>query len=182
MTLSGLKKESEGHTDRSTPKKKVLLTLTGGGFLWEAQSLANALGSGLEYHFVTVPDARGKVGVIDLPRGEVHLIEKITAMSSSSFFKKLRNSLVSFVGAYRVIRKVKPQAVICVGTSIAVPLCFWARAFGIKSIFVESITRVSRPSQTGKILSALRLCDRLYVQWPEAEGLYRGAVYRGTVL
>jgi UDP-N-acetylglucosamine:LPS N-acetylglucosamine transferase len=163
-------------------KKKVLLTLTGGGFLWEAQSLANGLGSGLEYHYVTVPDAKGKVGVIDLPSGEVHFIEKITTMRSNSFSKKLGNSLVSFIGAYRVIRKVKPQAVICVGTSIAVPLCFWAKVFGIKSIFVESITRVTKPSLTGRILSAFRLCDRLYVQWPEAEGLYRGAVYRGTVL
>jgi len=163
-------------------KKRVLLTLTGGGFLWEAQSLANGLGEGLEYHFVTVPDAACKVDVVGLPQGEVHLIEKITAMSSRSLLKKLRNSLVSFIGAYRVVRKVRPEAVICVGTSIAVPLCFWARAFGIKSIFVESITRVTRPSQTGRILSMLRLCDRLYVQWPEAEGLYRGAVYRGTVL
>ncbi|HEY4708322.1 MAG TPA: hypothetical protein VII64_12755 [Thermodesulfobacteriota bacterium] len=178
MSRNGLNRVSV----RDAARKRVIVTLTGGGFLWEALSLANGLGDDIEYHFVTVPDAKGKLKVIDLPKGEVHIIEKITTMRSSSFLKKLGNALVSFMGAYRVMRKVKPHAVVCVGTSIAVPLCFWAKAFGAKSIFVESITRVTKPSVTGRILGSLRLCDRLYVQWPEATGLYRGAEYRGTVL
>lgn len=163
-------------------KKKVIVTLTGGGFLWEAQALVNSLGEGLEYHFVTVSDAIGKIKVIDIPAGEVHVIGKITTMRSSSLLRIAWNALVSFMDAYGVVKKTDPVAVICVGTSIAVPLCFWARFFGKKAIFVESITRVSKPSLTGRILSSLRLCDRFYVQWPEAAGLYRGAIYRGTVL
>ncbi|MBI5467815.1 MAG: hypothetical protein HY891_01670 [Deltaproteobacteria bacterium] len=163
-------------------KKKVIVTLTGGGFLWEAQALINGLGKDLEYHFVTVSDALGKVGVIDIPAGEVHVIGKITTMRNRSLWRIARNAIVSFMDAYGVVKKADPEAVICVGTSIAVPLCFWAKFFRKKAIFVESITRVSKPSLTGRIISALRLCDRFYVQWPEAAGLYRGAIYRGTVL
>jgi hypothetical protein len=63
-----------------------------------------------------------------------------------------------------------------------VPLCFWGKLAGKTTVFVESITRVKRPSLTGRILSRFRLCDRLFVQWPEAVKLYKGAIYDGAVL
>ncbi|MBW2570108.1 MAG: hypothetical protein JRD93_18365 [Deltaproteobacteria bacterium] len=163
-------------------KKKILVTLTGGGFLWEAQALIKGLGKDYDYQFVTTPDAAGKVGVVDIPDGKVHIIAKSTTMNVKSSAEKVKNTLSSFRDAYKVIRKVDPFAVICVGSSIAVPLCFWAKCFRKKAIFVETITRISKPSLTGKIISALKLCDRFYVQWPEGVSLYKGAIYAGTVL
>ncbi len=162
--------------------KKILVTLTGGGFLWQAQSLLNHLGNDYEYNYVTVQDSIEKAKTINIPKGEIHNITKIASMGDKSFIKILENTIISLKDAYRVVKKVNPCAVICVGTSLAVPLCLWAKYFGNKAIFVESITRVSKPSLTGKILSTLRLCDRFYVQWPEAVKLYRGAIYRGRVL
>lgn len=165
-----------------------MVTLTGGGFLWEAKALIKALGTGYCYHYVTAhydflktPDAMGKL-VSGLPEGKIHTICRTTTMSEKSFWKRVRNTLISLRDAYKVIKKVDPIAVICIGTSLAIPLCFWAKVFRKRTIFVESITRVSQPSLTGKILSTLRLCDRFYVQWPEAVNLYRGSIYRGTVL
>ncbi|MBW2740807.1 MAG: hypothetical protein JRE64_18620 [Deltaproteobacteria bacterium] len=163
-------------------RKKILVTLTGGGFLWEAQALIKGLGKGYDYHFVTTPDAPVKVGVADIPDGEVHAIAKLTTMNVKSSLKKVKNTLCSLRDACKVIREVDPFAVICVGSSIAVPLCFWAKCFRKKAIFVETITRISKPSLTGKIISTLKLCDRFYVQWPEAVNLYKGAIYAGTVL
>ncbi|WP_306533875.1 hypothetical protein [Geobacter sp.] len=160
---------------------KLIVTLTGGGFLWEAKALINGLGEGYEYHYVTTPDALVTSGD-GMPHGEVHLISRVTSMSDNSLAKRMKNLVISIRDSYRVIKTVKPDAVICIGSSIAVPLCFWAKVFGKKAVFVESITRVTNPSFTGKILSTLGLCDRFYVQWPEAEKLYRGAVYRGSVL
>ena len=164
------------------PKKKILVTLAGGGFLWEAQALIKGMGKGYDYHFVTTPDAAGKVGVVDIPEGEVHIIAKPTTMNVKSSLKKVKNTLRSFRDVCRVIRKVDLFAVICIGSSIAVPLCFWAKCFRKRAIFVETITRISKPSLTGKIISTLKLCDRFYVQWPEAVCLYKGAIYAGTVL
>ena len=163
-------------------KKKILVTLTGGGFLWEAQALIKGLGKDYDYHFVTTPDALVKVGVADIPEGDVHIIKKPTTMNVKSSLKKVKNTLRSFRDACKVIRKVDPFAVICVGSSIAIPLCFWAKCFRKKAIFVETITRISKPSLTGKIISTLKLCDRFYVQWPEAVRLYKGAVYGGMVV
>jgi len=165
-----------------TPSRiKILLSLTGGGFFWEARSLAGTLGEGYELHYVTTPDAPVTAGA-NLLKGEVHTISRVTTMSDNTSWKIARNVLASFRDAFRLVRDISPDAVVCVGSSIAVPLCLAAKLQGRKAVFVESITRVSKPSLTGKILSTLRLCDRFYVQWPEAEKLYRGAVYRGTVL
>ncbi|MCK4488478.1 MAG: hypothetical protein KAU38_17175 [Desulfobacterales bacterium] len=159
-----------------------MVTLTGGGFLWEAQALIKGLGKDYDCHFVTTPDALGKVAVVDIPKGEVHIIAKATSMNPKCRLKKAKNTLNSFRDTYKVVKKVDPFAVICIGSSIAVPLCFWAKCFRKKAIFIETITRVSKASLTGKIISNLRLCDRLYVQWPQAVNLYRGAIYAGTVL
>lgn len=167
-----------------TRRKTVLLTLTGGGFLYEALALGQSLADDFDLAFVTTYDSismfrEGRTGI---PVGDVHTVSKLTTIGDSAFLTKLRNALLCFWDSYKVVRRVKPDAVVCVGSSIAVPLCFWARVFRVKSVFVESITRVTSPSTTGRILSVLRLCDRLYVQWPEAVGLYRNAVYKGMVL
>jgi UDP-N-acetylglucosamine:LPS N-acetylglucosamine transferase len=168
--------------DSRLDRKRVLVTLAGGGFLWEAQALIKGMGKGYDYHFVTTPDAMDKVNVVDIPDGPVHIIAKPTTMNEKSSLKKVKNTLRSFRDVCRVIRKVDLFAVICIGSSIAVPLCLWAKCFRKKAIFVETITRISKPSLTGKIISTLRLCDRFYVQWPEAVNLYKGAIYAGTVL
>jgi UDP-N-acetylglucosamine:LPS N-acetylglucosamine transferase len=162
---------------------RVILTLTGGGFLWEAKSLLKNLGNDYEYHFIIPSYSTWKVKVRDIPvEGRIHYVSAVTTVGDRDFWKKFKNVLLSLRDAYKIIRGVDPSAVICVGTSMAVPLCLWAKYFGKKAIFIESITRVTKPSLTGKILSTLRLSDRFYVQWPEAVRLYKGAVYRGTVL
>ncbi len=162
-------------------KKKLLVTLTGGGFLWEAKSLIEGLGDGFHYHFVTTHDSPVGPGDV-IPQDKVYTISRVTSMCDKNFIKKIRNFILCLRDSYRVITKVKPDVIICIGTSIAVPLCLWGKLLGKKTVYVESITRVSQASSTGKILSFFRLCDRHYVQWPEAEKLYKNAVYGGTVL
>lgn len=172
---------AEDISQQAARPPKVLVTLTGGGFLWEAKSLIKAMGPQYEFHYVTTPDS-GRDIPQDLPLGELHVIAHVTTLSDRSFWKKAQNVLAACRDAFLLIRKVRPDAVIGVGTSISVPLLLWGRLFGCRTVFVESITRVSNPSLTGKILANLHLCSRLYVQWPEAEKLYRGAICRGTVL
>ena len=38
-------------------RKRVVVTLSCGGFLWEARALIKGLGTDYDYHFVTTPDA-----------------------------------------------------------------------------------------------------------------------------
>jgi hypothetical protein len=166
---------------RQDAAPKVLVTITGGGFFWQSRSVARGLANGFALHYVTPEDPavwrdRG------LPDGVFHALPRLTTMADRSPWRKALNLISSFRHALRILRALKPQAVVCVATSLAVPLCIASRLLGVRTVFVESITRVSAPSTTGRILGRLRLCDRLYVQWPEAERLYPGAEYHGTVL
>jgi UDP-N-acetylglucosamine:LPS N-acetylglucosamine transferase len=162
-------------------RPRVLLTIAGGGFFWQSRSVALELAQHFELHYVTPEDPSAWDGR-GLPEGTFHRLSRVTTQGDRSAVRRLANFVASAAGAFRIVRHVDPQAIVCVASSIAVPLCSCGRLLGKRTVFIESITRVSHPSTTGKILDRLRLCDRFYVQWPEAAGLYRGAVYRGTLL
>jgi beta-1,4-N-acetylglucosaminyltransferase len=173
---------SEKNSNIGTSRKqKVLVTLAGGGFFWEAKALIKELGQEYNIYYVTTHDSVSLIRK-DFCQEDVYFMSKVTSMTYNSANKRLRSIFAGFYDAYKVIKKIEPSVVICIGSSIAVPLCFWAKLLGRKTVFIESITRVSQPSLTGRILSLFNLCDRFYVQWPEAQQLYKGAVYRGVVL
>ncbi len=161
-------------------RPRVLVTLTGGGFLWEAKSLIRALKRDFDLHYVTTRDAVPK-DPGEYGEHEIQVVQRISNIAKHGPPTIARNLLRNLVDSRRVIRTVDPDAVLCVGSSIAVGLCVWARLRGKKTVFVESITRVSTLSATARILSGLRLCDRLYVQWPELADGRRRTLYRGTV-
>ncbi|CAI8762238.1 glycosyltransferase family protein [Methylocaldum szegediense] len=160
-------------------KKKVLVTLGGGGHLWQSKRLISALGQNFYYCYVTGYDCLVPPEVRDK---EVYQLITFATISGRGIIKRLARLFSSLKDAFLILRKANPDVVICVGTSLSVPLSLWANLFGKKVVFIESITRIQRPSVTGRILSSLKLIDRLYVQWPEATNLYKGAIYKGTVL
>jgi UDP-N-acetylglucosamine:LPS N-acetylglucosamine transferase len=162
-------------------KRRILITISGGGFFWQSRAVAVALRDDFELHYVT-PEHPSAWDGKGLPAGTFHQVSRVTTQGERGFLRRMANFAASVRDALRIVRRVDPDAVICIASSIAVPLCFWARVLGKRTVFIESITRVSDPSTTAKVIARFRLCDRLYVQWPEAERLYKGAVYRGTLL
>lgn len=162
-------------------RQRIIMSLSGGGFLWQSRAVASGLAESFELHYV-LPEDPSAYGSASLPEGPFHQISCITTLADRSLLRRASNTVRGLWETFRIVRQVKPHAIVCVATSIAVPLFFWGRLFGCHTVFVESITRVRRPSTTGRLLAALHLCERLYVQWPEAEQLYRGAIYRGSLL
>lgn len=169
------------HEAKDKRTQRVLLTIEGGGFFWQSRSVARALAGEFELAYVS-SSAADEFPDSGLPDAPWHRMTKPTSVDGHSYWRDMRNVWRGIWQAVRLIRETDPDAIVCVATSMAVPLCFCGRIFGKKTVFIESITRVSNPSTTGRILSTLRLCNRLYVQWPEAQSLYRNAVYRGAVL
>jgi len=92
-----------------------------------------------------------------------------------------RRFLLGLILSFRVLMKERPDGMVVVGSAIAVPLFLAARFAGVKTVFIDSITRVTRPSTTGRILSMLGLASRFYVQWPEAVRMYRRAICVGQL-
>jgi len=160
---------------------KIILTVAGGGFQWQSRNVALGLADIAELHFVS-GEPRANLAGAGFPQGMWHEVPAVTTFSDRHPVRKATNAFRALLSCFRVMREVRPDAVVCVATSLAMPLCLLGRLFGCRTVFVESITRVNTASTTGRLLSRLRLCDRLYVQWPEATVLYRNAIYRGALL
>jgi UDP-N-acetylglucosamine:LPS N-acetylglucosamine transferase len=87
---------------------------------------------------------------------------------------------VNFFKALFILRKSQPDLVLSTGASLAVPFLLASKLFGIKTVFIESISRSSDLSLTGKLV--YNLADEFYVQWPECVKRYPKAEYRGVIV
>jgi UDP-N-acetylglucosamine:LPS N-acetylglucosamine transferase len=160
-------------------RMKLMITLGGGGFLLEAQSLLRRLGTDYEYCYITGEDC---IVPKELVGAEIYKMRPFALLGEPHLWQRVPAFLKALVQAYRSLSRSKPDCVICVGSAMAVPMCLAARTLGVRTVFVESITRFERPSVTARLVSHLRLADRVYVQWPDSTHLYRNGIYRGTVL
>lgn len=88
-----------------------------------------------------------------------------------------RNLLVlrNLFEAFRILRHERPDVILSTGAGPVVPFALVGRAlFGTRVVFIETITRVSRPSLTGRIM--YRLAHDFIVQWPLLKSWFPKAV------
>jgi UDP-N-acetylglucosamine:LPS N-acetylglucosamine transferase len=74
----------------------------------------------------------------------------------------------------------RPAAVVSCGTGLTVPVFYAARVLGIKTAFIESMSRVESLSITGRLLRGKT--DLFMVQWSELASKVPEAVYGGQLL
>jgi beta-1,4-N-acetylglucosaminyltransferase len=94
--------------------------------------------------------------------------------------RSLKNLVRNLGLAFRVVHRTRPRVMVTTGAGVAVPFGVVARLYGAKLVYVESFTRIDSVSLSCRILGPL--ASRIYVQWPEAVPLVRGARYVGSVL
>ncbi len=167
----------------ATRRRRVMVGVAGGGFVIQCKNLLRACPETVEL-LVTGPE---------------HAVAQYDAWrdrwlsDDGSWFAtrqlrshgRLQSALAAALGSLRCLELVyehRPDAVVAVGHRIAVFLLAAGRLLGTRTAFVECITRVRRPSRTGRIVSGLGLADRVFVQWPQTRRLYRRAVYGGRIL
>ena len=88
-------------------------------------------------------------------------------------------TLFSAWQSWGVLRAFRPDAVLTSGPSVAVPICILARLTGRRVLFVETGSRVTALSLTGKIL--YRVATVFFVQWPELADRHPRAIYAGRL-
>jgi UDP-N-acetylglucosamine:LPS N-acetylglucosamine transferase len=93
--------------------------------------------------------------------------------------RMIKRAIINFFKALRILRQSQPDLVISTGASLAVPFILASKIFGIKTIFIEDITRPFFLSLSGKIV--YHFVDEFYVQWPECSERYRKAIYKGVI-
>lgn len=88
---------------------------------------------------------------------------------------------LNFWEAFTILRKERPDVILSTGAGPVVPFAILGRLlFGTRVVFVETITRVNRPSLTGRIM--YRLAHRFFYQWESLARYYRKGTYGGPLL
>ncbi len=148
---------------------KLLLVCTNGGHFATMQSLKN-FWCVHEREWVT---HRSADTLAIEAKEKVHFVHRQDS-------RDLPNLLRNVLPAYRILRSVKPDLIVSTGASVAVPFFYFGKLLGIRTLFIESISRVERPSLSGRLVYPF--ADEFYVQWEECARRYPKAQYRGMVL
>ncbi len=88
--------------------------------------------------------------------------------------------LVNLVDAWRILRLERPAVILSTGAGPVVPFALVGKLLGIPTLFVETFTRITAPSLTGRIM--YRLADRFVYQWPALSRYFPRGVFGGTVV
>lgn len=92
----------------------------------------------------------------------------------------VRNLLRNTVAAVRLLRLVRPKVVLTTGAGVAVPYAWIGRLLGARVVYVESLTRIDRPSLSCRLIAPV--ATRIYAQWPELTEAVPKARYVGSVV
>jgi len=83
--------------------------------------------------------------------------------------------------AFRVLLKEKPDVILSTGAGPAVPFAIVGRLlFCTRVIFVETMTRITRPSLTGRLM--YWLAHDFFYQWETLRSFFPKALYGGPLV
>lgn len=70
---------------------------------------------------------------------------------------------INFFKSLSILRKEKPDLIITTGAGIAIAPCYAANLLGVKVIYIESFSRITEASLTGRMIYPI--ADEFLVQW-----------------
>jgi len=94
--------------------------------------------------------------------------------------RNIKNLFKNIILSFKILTKERPDLILSTGAGIAVPFIYAAKILRIKTIYIESLTRVVDLSLTGKLIYPI--VDVLLVQWPELEKRYGKAKFEGQII
>jgi len=97
----------------------------------------------------------------------------------TNFRRNFIKIFLTIIQTFFVFLKEKPDFVISTGAGITIPMCYLAKFFDKKVIYIESFSRVTKPSITGMV--AYLASDLFIVQWKPLLKFYKKAVYGGSI-
>lgn len=154
--------------------KKVMFISSQGGHLTELLAL-KSLFSKYDYQIVTektksskyLKSAYGKKISYLLYGTQDHLLPYLFIFSF--------NCLYSFI----LFLIHRPKAIITTGTHTAVPMCYIAKLFRAKVIWIETFANSQTPTKAGRMV--YKIADKFVVQWPSMLEVYPKAECWGWI-
>ncbi len=91
------------------------------------------------------------------------------------FFILLFNFFISLI----LFLKIRPKVVVTTGTHTAVPMCYIAKLFRAKVIWIETFANRNTKTLAGRLVYPI--ADTFVVQWEEMKKIYPKAKYWGWI-
>lgn len=153
-------------------QKKLLLISSIGGHLTQLLQLESFF-KNYQYHLVTekseiTEDLMKKYPVSLLMYGARNYPVRYA-------YKLSYNTIKSML----IFLKHRPDVIITTGAHTAVPMCYLAKLFGKKIIFIESFAKSTSPTLSGRMVYPIS--DLFIVQWESMKEIYPNAIYGGSI-
>ena len=87
---------------------------------------------------------------------------------------------LNLIEAFQVVLRYRPKVILSTGAAPAVPFSIVGRMFGAHIVFVESFSRITAPSLTGKLM--YHIAHDFFVQWPKLKERFPKAHFHGGLL
>jgi len=111
-------------------------------------------------------------------------MSKSLAKQEKAFFvkdpgKNPINLLINIFQSLSIFLQQQPDVIISTCAGVAVPICYIAKFFGKRVVFIESFSRVQQPSLSGTFVYPI--ADLFIVQWRQLLKFYKRAKYGGSI-
>lgn len=154
--------------------KKVIFISSTGGHLSELLQL-KPLFAEYDFHLIT-EKTKSTLSMKQEYASRMHYLVYGTKSNLLTYlFKFSFNVLKSFW----LFLKIRPQVVVTTGTHTAVPMCYIAKLFKRKVIFIETFANSITATESGKMVYPI--ADVFVVQWESMLENYPKAVYGGWI-
>jgi UDP-N-acetylglucosamine:LPS N-acetylglucosamine transferase len=88
--------------------------------------------------------------------------------------------LINLFEAWQLLRRIRPNLILSTGAGPVVPFAVVGKFLRIPTLYIETFTRVQKPSLTGRIMYLL--ADRFFYQWRSLERFFPKGIYGGPLL
>jgi UDP-N-acetylglucosamine:LPS N-acetylglucosamine transferase len=159
--------------------KKIAVVLGRGGHTAQTFTLVDLLGQNFQYLYM--------IGLLDplTPKkiripGRVLPVLTPRLLPQDSRIMSVFRTIFTLILSFFYFLLFRPKLVISCGTGMTVPVFFSARVLGIKTAFIESISRVESLSITGRLM--LGKVNLFIVQWQKLADKILGTSYGGQMI
>lgn len=154
--------------------KRVIFISSTGGHLSELLQLEPLFGQYDSY--LVTEKTKSTEGLLQKYPQRVHFLVYGTKSHLISYlFKFLFNIIKSLV----LMIRIRPDVVVTTGTHTAVPMCYIAKLFRKKVIYIETFANSKTKTKAGSLIYPI--ADVFIVQWEAMLDLYPNAIYGGWI-
>lgn len=158
-------------------KQNVLFILGSGGHTAQMIELSKELKDKINYIYLIQKNDKLSKNKIIFP-GKIIYVNRPREIKDSKIEYLIKTTKL-FFKALEIIKKHKINVVISAGPGIAIPFSYAGKLLNKKIIFIESWSRVTKKSISGKLIYPI--ANLFFVQWKDNLKNYPKAKYCGRL-